>query len=262
MASLPTTTEEKEDTETVEVTRSNSLTHESKRKQAHPHKNTQPVKKPRGRKRKLDDDADASATTATPAESKVALKTSPAKRGRPPKKRPTVDTDAAAKAAVVEKSVAPSIINSQLTNAPQVSVPRIEVNVSPVKILQENPLLVAPTPNSMSVARKINFPGNDVVEDKPASTDSHVDDDIDVIESSQSSDSGDAKHRAKRKRKSIDSAVDSKPLLPRPSELNFCNLFKSTKFGLWAPCPYLRSIHVLTSVSFASVLHLYSLNIC
>lgn len=226
MATLPTTTEDKEATETVEVTRSNSLTHESKRKQAHPHKNTQPVKKPRGRKRKLDDDADASATTATTAESKAASKTSPAKRGRPPKKRPTVDTDAAAKVAV-EKSVAPSIINSQLTNAPQVSVPRIEVNVSPVKILQENPLLVAPTPNSMSVARKINFSGNnDVVEDKPATTDNHVDDDIDVIESSQSSDSSDAKHRAKRKRKSIDSAVDSKPLLPRPSELNFCNLQK------------------------------------
>lgn len=222
---LPTSTEENVPDE---VTMASS--HESKRKQPNPHKNTQPVKK-RGRKRKLDDDVDtsSSSTSVTSSQSKTAPKASPAtstgKRGRPPKKRAVIvdaDTNVAVVNATVEKSVAPSMINSQLTNAPQVNVSRLEVSCSPVKILQENPLLVVPTPNSMSVARKINFPGdsndNSSNEKVPASNDDNMDDNVDFIESSQSFDTGDAKHRTKRKRKSVDLSADTKPLLPRPSE--------------------------------------------
>jgi hypothetical protein len=107
--------------------------HESKRKQAHPHKNVpQPTKK-RGRKRKL---AEEGETGVVPT------------RGRPRKKVSSeVDADAENKTAEssaspiadgknVDSSVAPSKINSQLTNSPQVNVERLNVEISPVKIVQ------------------------------------------------------------------------------------------------------------------------------
>jgi len=74
------------------------------------------------------------------------------------------------------------------------------------------------TQNSTSVARKINFP---LVE--PSTTQTSlptVDDDVDMIESSQSSDSNDPKHRSKRRKKGLESSV-TKPASTRPSMLLF-----------------------------------------
>ena len=207
-----------------------AVTHESKRKQAHPHKSIpQPIKK-RGRKRKLNEDAEAEAAPTAVA----TTTTSPSKRGRPRrnaavddsnaggKATTSADSDAAAVGKVaVDVSVSPSKINSQLKNSLEVHLERIDVLVSPVKIVQEKPLVLEATQNSTSVARKIDFPA---AESGPSQqNEPSVDaDDVDVIESSQSSDTNDLKQRAKRRKKGLESSA-TKPVSTRPSKLLYLN---------------------------------------
>jgi hypothetical protein len=66
----------------------------------------------------------------------------------------------------------------------------------------------------MSVARKINFPEMTTTVQENVAT---VEEDVDVIESSQSFDSSDAKQRSKRKKKTFDSS-ETKNTSIRPSK--------------------------------------------
>jgi len=245
-----------------------AASHESKRKQAHPLKTVEVPPKKRGRKRKLEETetASSSTTTTTKPTEEVA-----AKRGRPRKKLIEAESDVEDKSKKAEESLsddqnlsnqvsdkrspdrnassnnaAPSKINSQLLIHPKVNVMRLNVGISPVKIVQEQPLMFEPTSvstsvptfvstsMSTSVARKIKFPletaltaSTSDVSTADEKTSEDDEDEDDVIGSSQRSDS-DSK-RGKRKRKNVDeenSKISANVTTKRPS--NYSHSLLST----------------------------------
>ena len=104
----------------------------------------------------------------------------------------------------------------------------MNVQYSPIKIVQMDPLVYEPTVGSIStnsVARKIKFPSDNSAvltnghDEKMGSADEHEEEDDDVIGSSQSSSSGPESKRLKRKRKTKSLDGTEKPLLTkRPSK--------------------------------------------
>lgn len=104
----------------------------------------------------------------------------------------------------------------------------MNVQYSPIKIVQMDPLVYEPTVGSIStnsVARKIKFPSENSQpvltnghDDKMVSADENDEKD-DVIESSQSSSSDSESKRLKRKRKTKSLDGSEKPMLTnRPSK--------------------------------------------
>ena len=107
----------------------------------------------------------------------------------------------------------------------------MNVQYSPIKIVQMDPLVYEPTVGSIStnsVARKIKFPSDNSQpaavlanghDEKMGSADEHDEEEEDVIGSSQSSSSGPESKRLKRKRKTKSLDGTEKPLLTkRPSK--------------------------------------------